>query len=63
MSFKILQKQKAAYFCDVCNKEIDITDAFHIVKSDFFNNREFLLCGKHGKLIEKQIKDLKVLGE
>jgi len=61
MVFKEIIKGKTAYFCDVCNKEINITEKTAFVTFEtFFREFSFHLCAKHGLMIKNYMKKLKM---
>jgi len=59
MVFKRIIEGKSAFYCDICNKELSLGERSTIYVETIWNSKTFHLCKKHGKIIERFIKEQK----
>ena len=56
MGFKIVEKGKSAYYCDICNKETSIEYMAITRLQTTFGTKEYILCKKHRSIFKEWIK-------
>lgn len=57
--FKTIIQGNHKYFCDVCLSEIKWDDKISISYQNFWKQKSFHLCSRHGKLFEQWLREMK----